>query len=249
MKRKKTKNKLDKINALLTDPFIARHVPETMEYEPENLWKMLRKHLVVYVKPVKGHMGLGIIRVKKLSDARYEIISDNYQQHVRATQLVSELRALLGDTAYFLQQGIDLATYRNCPFDIRMVLQKPNKVWRLTLTSAKVAQREDAVVTNVARGAKDYPLQDILQKYDQRQNPLVTIRELGDLSHQIARVLGRAFPLKIIGLDMALDKKGKIWFLEGNNQPQCARCKLVNDKLSQEKYEEARRWLQEKKGP
>jgi hypothetical protein len=42
---------------------------------------------------------------------------------------------------------------------------------------------------------------------------------------------------------MALDKKGKIWFLEGNNQPQCARCKLVNDKLSQEKYEEARRWL------
>jgi hypothetical protein len=156
---------------------------------------------------------------------------------------------LLAEEKYFLQQGIDLATYRNCPFDIRMVLQKPNKVWRLTLTSAKVAQKEDAVVTNVARGAKDYPLQDILQKYDQRRNPLVTIRELVDLSHQIASVLGSAFPMKIIGLDMALDKKGKIWFLEGNNQPQCARCKLVNDKLAREKYEEARRWLQGKKGP
>ena len=92
---------------------------------------------------------------------------------------------LLAEEKYFLQQGIDLATYRNCPFDIRMVLQKPNQVWRLTLTSAKVAQKEDAVVTNVARGAKDYPLQDILQKYDQRQNPLVTLRELVDLAHKL----------------------------------------------------------------
>lgn len=248
MQRKKSKNKLDKINALLADPFIARHVPETMEYEADNLWKMLRKHRTVYVKPVKGHMGLGIFRIKKLSEASYEISSANYIQQVRGTQLVPQVTALVGDKDYFLQQGIDLATYKNCPFDIRLVLQRPYKVWRLTLTSAKVANREDAVVTNVAQGATDYPLHDILKQYDQRRNSLVTFRELVDLSHQIASVLGSNFRMKRVGLDMALDKKGRIWFLEGNNQPQCARCKLVNDKISLGKYEEARRRLAEEKG-
>lgn len=247
MKRKKSKTKLDKINALLTDPYISRHVPETMEYEEKNLWRMLRKHSTVYVKPVKGHMGLGIFRVKKFSEARYEISSANYIQQVKGNQLVPQVTALVGDKDYFLQQGIDLATYKNCPFDIRIVMQRPCKVWRLTLSSAKVANREGAVVTNVAQGATDYPLDEILKKYDQRRNPLSTFRELVDLSHQIASVLGSAFSMKIVGLDLALDKKGRIWFLEGNNQPQCARCKLVNDKMSREKYEDARCWLKEEK--
>lgn len=244
---KKRKNKLDKIHALLADPYIARHVPETMEYEADNLWAMLRRHRTVYVKPVKGHMGLGIFRIQKLTEARFEISSANHSQQVGEPQLVPEVTALLGDKSCFLQQGIDLATYKNCPFDIRIILQKPYKVWRLTLTSAKVANREDAVVTNVAQGATDYPLHDILRKYDQRRDPLVTFRELADLSHQIASVLGSAFGMKIVGLDLALDKKGRIWFLEANNQPQCARCKLVNDKISREKYEKARRRLAEEK--
>lgn len=247
MKSKRTKSKLEKINALLKDPFIARHIPETMEFQAENLREMLHRFPALYLKPDMGQLGLSIIRIKKLRQDRYEISSDNSHRQIPGTNVLSEILPLLADEKYILQQGIDLATYRNCPFDIRMVLQKPNKVWRLTLTSAKVAKKEKSVVTNVARGAKDYPLQEILQKYDQRLNPLVTMRELVDLAHQIARVLGSVFPMKIIGLDMALDKKGKVWFLEGNNRPQCARCKLVNDQISLEKYEEARGRLKEER--
>ena len=102
-------------------------------------------------------MGLGIFRIQKLTEARFEISSANHSQQVGEPQLVPEVTALLGDKSCFLQQGIDLATYKNCPFDIRIVLQKPYKVWRLTLTSAKVANREDAVVTNVAQGAMITP--------------------------------------------------------------------------------------------
>lgn len=241
MRRKVSRSKIEKANVLQDVPFISPHIPKTLWYTAQNFWKLVNEFSVVYLKPDIGSLGIGIVRAKKQAENSYELTFGDSSLTVTGAEVISTLKTIMpAKRRYILQQGIDLATYKDCPFDIRMVMQKTNTLWLLTLTSAKVAPREDAIVTNVARGAKDYPLQDILQEYDQKQDPLVAMRELVDLAHRIAGVLGSKFPLNILGLDIALDKQGRIWFLEANIRPQCRQCSLVNDEISRQKYAEAR---------
>lgn len=238
---KNVRSKMKKTRALLDHPIILQHVPETDWFDSLILMDMLARHRVVYIKPNTGFQGNRVMRVQKVNEFECMLSRISSSKNILLTDVSSELKAIMGKRKYIIQQGIDLATYDNCPFDIRMVMQKPYTTWQLSLTSAKVASREDAVVTNVAKGAQDYPLNDILQKYDQRQDPMVDLRELVDLAHQIAHLLGAKFPFRIIGLDMAIDKQGKLWFIEANTKPQCARCEQVNDDISQEKYCKAKK--------
>lgn len=241
IKHKNIQNKMKKTEALTDHPVIARHVPETVWYSSENLMPMLDRHNVIYIKPNTGYKGNLVIRVQKVSKSECKISHNNTSINIELTDLSPELENIMATRKrYIIQQGIDLATYNSCPFDMRLLMQKPYSTWELNLTSAKVALREDAVVTNVSKGAKDYPLNEILQVYDQKQDPMVTLKDLVDFAHQTACILGARFPFRIIGFDMAVDKKGKLWFIEANTQPLCKQLKKVNDEASQEKYEKAK---------
>ena len=236
------RNKMKKTLALLDDPIVAQHVPDTSWFSIYNLYEMLQKHRVIYIKPNAGKQGNRIIRVRKVSESACEVSYNGETKKIKVSAIESELAIIMQSKKnYLIQKGIDMATYKNRPFDIRVVMQKPFTNWQLTLTSAKVALREDAVVTNVSKGAEDFYLKYILENYDQKEDTLATFIDLIDLSHQIAYLLSVEFPLRIIGLDMAIDKEGKIWFIEANTNPQCAKCKKVNDNISVAKYDQARK--------
>ncbi len=242
------RNKIKQYEILIKDPFVARHLPETYWFHNKSLLNMLNKHQVIYLKPNDNAGGNGVIRVKSLNNGTYQIAYEKTTKQVDTSNIGSVLRKIMiWPQKYIIQQGIDLATYKGRPFDMRIVLQKVLKTWRVTLTSAKVATVQDAVVTNVAKGAEDFPLQKILQEYDQKQEPLAAFREIIDLSHQIASILGNQQAIRIAGLDIALDKIGRVWFVESNERPECSRCKLVNDPISVKKYEEARNILKRSK--
>ncbi len=238
------RNKIKQYEILIKDPFVAGHLPETYWFHNKSLLNMLNKHQVIYLKPNDNTGGNGVIRVRSMSNGLYSISFDKTTKQVNVSNISATLRQIMiWPQKYIIQQGIDLATYKGKPFDMRIVLQKVLKTWRVTLTSAKVANAQDAVVTNVAKGAEDFPLHKILQEYDQKQEPIVAFREIIDLSHQIASILGTQQPIGIAGLDIALDKRGKVWFIESNERPECSRCKLVNDPISVKKYEDARNIL------
>lgn len=233
---------------LKEDPIVAEHLPYTDWYSYENLLSLFNKCSTIYIKPNRGKQGNYIIRVRSLGDEKFKVSHGSTVEVVKESKLNDKLTSLMNERkSYIIQRGIDLATYKNKPFDMRLVLQKIYDVWQLTLTSAKVAQDENSVVTNVSKGAKDYLLHYILYSYDQRNNPLATMREIIDISHRIANVLGKKITRETIGLDLALDKEGNIWFIEANLRPQCAKCKLVNDEISLNKYNRARSIIRSKK--
>ncbi len=237
--QKNIRSKMKKTQALLDHPVISQHIPETLWYNSSNLEDMLTRYKSIYIKPNRGRQGNRIIRVKKVNDVDWVLSYNDTSKKIPLPDISAELKSIMIKRKYIIQKGIDLATYQKCPFDIRMVLHKAYNTWDLTLTSAKVARREDAVVTNVAKGAQDYPLIEIMQKYDQKKDPMATLRDLVSVAQQVCNILGSKFPLRIIGLDMAIDKKGKVWFIEANTQPQCARLKRVNDKFTRQKYKKA----------
>ncbi|WP_353893804.1 YheC/YheD family protein [Proteinivorax hydrogeniformans] len=238
------RDKMKVMTTLSHDPNIKNHLPETKWFRQDNLVKMLDKYKAAYIKPNKGKQGRSIVRVKNTKDG-HEISSGSDRINIPSESLKSELKKTMSDSIkYVVQQGIDLATYKGRPFDMRIVAQKPYNFWQISLTGAKVATFKEAAVTNLTKGSKAYALQEILCNYDQRQDPMATLREIIDLSHQISYILGEHFPLRIIGLDIAVDKKGKLWFIEANTQPINSIIK-VNDVESQKKYLNAKQIIKD----
>ncbi|MFC5470662.1 YheC/YheD family protein [Cohnella suwonensis] len=216
----------------MDDPIMKHNVPDTEWFDRSSLRRMLRTYSLVYIKPDVGRKGNGIIRVKRLRAEEFEISYKQTTSLRSRDKVYSAIKELLNpDKEYIIQQGIDLATYRHRPFDVRVVLQKPLGKWRTTLMCAKLAPRRSSVVTNVSKGAKDYNLYRLLKGTDQRLNRSEIIRNLIDVSKQIAQILGSHFPLKILGLDMGIDKRGNIWFIEANTKPDCQGLKKIDRRL------------------
>ncbi|WP_255807647.1 YheC/YheD family protein [Cohnella mopanensis] len=206
----------------MEDPIMKHYVPDTEWFDSSSLRRMLRNYARIYIKPDVGRKGNGIIRLKRLNAEEFEISYKDTKTLCSRDKVYSAIKELQNpDKEYIIQRGIDLATYRRRPFDVRVVLQKPEGKWRATLMCAKLAPRRSSVVTNVSKGAKDYNLYRLLKGTDQRLNRSEIIRELIDASQQIAQILGSRFPLKILGLDMGIDKRGNIWFIEANTKPDC----------------------------
>lgn len=220
MKHKHIKSKMKKGTPLKRDPVLSRHVPKTEWYHVTTLTKMLANFRVLYIKPDKGSSGTGIIQVKRLNNSEslvsFKALSKKYPNKKIASEVAKRMRR---GKKYIIQQGIPLATYRKKPFDMRIVLQKPSKKWLLTWMSAKVAPRSNSIVTNVAKGARDAKIEEVLRGADQRLHVPTVLKELKNVSYKIARKLGSRFPFRIVGLDMGIDKKGKVWFIEANTRP------------------------------
>lgn len=238
------KSKIEKTLPLMNDPFISSYIPETCEFNLTNLKRMINKYPCLYIKPDNGSMGTGIIRLKELNSGKYELAYEQKKDILPQKDVPKFLTQKLNSSRlYIIQQGVDMATLNNCPFDLRVILQKVMGRWQLSLIYAKVALEENAIVTNIAKGNKRVPLEKVLIENDQKWDGYTILRHLLDASHQIADILGRKFPLRILGLDMAIDKNGEIWFFEANTRPVIKEeLKEVTDQLSYEKYLEARQW-------
>ncbi|WP_375143084.1 YheC/YheD family protein [Paenibacillus sp. D2_2] len=211
---------MKKGSALIHDPQLYRHIPVTHWYHAATLTKMLKTNPVLYIKPDKGSQGTGIIRIKRINNFESLISFKSSSQKYPNTRIAFEVaKRMQRGKRYIIQQGIPLATYRKKPFDLRIVLQKPSNRWLLTWMSAKVAPRSNSIVTNVAKGARDAKIEQVLRGADQGLNVPSVMKELSGVSYKIARKLGSRFPLRIVGLDMGIDKKGKVWFIEANTNP------------------------------
>jgi hypothetical protein len=241
MKHTVIRSKMKKGILLMRDPIISRYVPRTDWFHAYTLKRMLSTYSTVYIKPDIGRKGNGIIRVKKISDSEGEISHGDRSIRCSIINVYQELQyRLRPGKKYLVQQGIELATYHKRPFDVRIVLQKPLNRWETTLMCAKVASATNSVVTNVAKGAKDVNLYKALRGVDQPINSVEVMRDLLDVSFQIAQILNSRYPLKIIGLDLAVDQKGKVWFIEANTRPDCVGLEWVDPQLYR-KYVEAKK--------
>ena len=119
---------------------------------------------------------------------------------------------------YIIQQGLNLARMNGNPFDIRVLMHKPENRWQISGWLARVGRNKNQIVTNIVRGAKPFPLEKALESVTAR-HPVKIAGELADKCHQIASILGTHFELRILALDMAVDQEGKIWFIEMNSDP------------------------------
>lgn len=231
-------SKLKKTVPLLQDRILHRYVPEFHILTKRNLKRMLFTYSTIYIKPNTGTQGLGIKRLKLLNPSQC-VLAEHHRQPRRMSiphAIAAILRECRPHSTYIVQQGIDLATCQKRPFHFRVCLHKPVDSWQLSIVIGIMARQKNAVVTNESRGGIMKSVEEILYHHDEKWNPFHAFRELIDVSHQIAERIGSQLPLLVLGLDMAIDKKGRVWFIEANTRPDMSGLRNLTDRLSYQKY-------------
>ncbi|UFJ41508.1 YheC/YheD family protein [Brevibacillus humidisoli] len=207
-------------------PEVNEHIPEThLSPSLETLRSMLRKYRMIYMKPINGSLGYGIVKVRYLPRRGYELTYHNGSGHVR--RMFKKLLPLYQHVfrnrrkrSYLIQQGIQLCTYQGRPFDFRVHLHKNQQNdWVVSCMAAKVAGA-GSVTTHVRTGGMVMPGEEILEYLFGAQWQLVEER-IRNAAVRLSSAIEEAqgIPLGELGLDMGIDTHGHVWMFEANSKP------------------------------
>ncbi|MEW9701230.1 YheC/YheD family protein [Paenibacillus sp. SI8] len=214
-------SKWTKTKMLLANKDLSPFVPETRIWSESNLFAMLKKYKMVYIKPIHGSFGQGVIRVERGDDAKYHYkVGKITRTFLTYPALFKSLRASKLNRAYLIQKGIHLLTYQHRIFDVRLMVQKNQKQkWEVTGYIGRVAAPKK-IVTNFHSNGNPLPLELLLASYFNESKKKEYLDKLTQLGYQIAKQLERNAPnFKEIGVDIGIDQHLKPWILEVNTAP------------------------------
>ena len=219
-------NKWEIHQLLSTSNELEPYLPNTTVYDdPQILIGFLHRYNNVYVKPILGYGGKGIMKFSKLegellleyreNDVNREIAFSN--QEVLESYLV-EMPTM---NHYIVQQGLELKLMDNRVIDFRVALNKDGTgVWKTSGIVARMGSL-DSIVSNFSSGGIvdtfEHTLQDQL---DLDQNTVERIKEeIHFVAHQTIQYLeksGQYFGK--LAIDIAIDQNFKLWLIEVNNR-------------------------------
>ncbi|MDQ0049606.1 glutathione synthase/RimK-type ligase-like ATP-grasp enzyme [Paenibacillus polymyxa] len=209
-----------KTKALLHHPHTAFYIPETCLYSEDQLRMMLRRHAFVFIKPVKGGGGIGVMRVAKEQSGYTCTRMEHTHRFSHFRALAIGIHKLRVQRPYLIQQGIQLASIQGRPVDYRVKVVKEGQRWDFRAVVARHA-RPGLVITNLCKGGTLLKGTEALRMIYPRRLAIQKRREIIQLTQRCIPVLERRFPgIGQLGFDYGLDQSGRVWILEVNTRPQ-----------------------------
>ncbi len=217
-------DKWDIYRRLAKNPALKPYLPETSLALPSIVQKMLLRYRTVYIKPIHGSLGLGIVR---LHLAKSGLVQCYFQQNgaIRTRHFPSitglKNEYSIGPTRYLVQPAISLIQYNHAPVDFRIHLHRDGRgKWQVVAVGAKVARHPRSITTHVRSGGSFMPAEDVLKAAFAEQAPVImdTLKKTAILcAEEVAN--GETGPIGELGLDMGLDTNGHPWLFEINAKP------------------------------
>lgn len=207
-----------------------QHMPETLLYQSSaDLHRMLKFSQVVYVKPVNGTGGRGILRIERLKNSSHAYDIQGRRQNrqiinprkVSLTRLESIVRQWCIGGRFLVQQGIPLRLPSGRYHDYRMLVQKNGQgVWELTGMAGRVGAAR-SVTSNLHGGGHAVRAEILLKEWvGSEEKASKTMKTAEKLGLDAAAFLEDSFgTLCELALDLAIDREGKIYVLEVNPKP------------------------------
>ncbi len=195
-------------------------VPLTTRLSRASLAEAMKNKLPLYIKPMKGSIGEGILRLSYRGQGRWKLQSGVTQiRYGSMSRTIERVMKLAGKRRYLVQEAIALAQYEGRPYDLRVSVQRGERgMWQVTGIFGKVAAA-GRHVTNVAKGGRVKRVEKLFKASGFPSD--TTERRVAQASLEIAEYLGRQLPgLADIGLDLGIDHHGTIYFIEMNGRDQ-----------------------------
>ncbi|MEK4063800.1 MULTISPECIES: YheC/YheD family endospore coat-associated protein [Paenibacillus] len=207
-----------------------QHMPETLLYQSSaDLHRMLKFSPVVYVKPINGTGGRGILRIERQRDGKQLFDIQGRRQNrqiiaprkVSLTRLESIVRQWCLGGRFLVQQGIPLRLPSGRYHDYRMLVQKNGQgVWELTGMAGRVGAAR-SVTSNLHGGGHAVRAEVLLKEWlGSEEKATKAMKTAEKLGLEGAAFLEDSFgALCELALDLAINREGKIYVLEVNPKP------------------------------
>lgn len=215
---------------LAESPETACFLPETAPLtEPSEIIRWVRRHGFLYLKPVDGKAGDGIIQVRT-EPLSFRVTYQSHGKRTRSEYATAKemARAVWRRTrgrSYLMQQGIELAAFEGRQFDLRVLIQKNRYgCWRVTGVGARVADA-DGITTHVPNGGQIERDLHALRAAFGEKRALAIGRRAREQAVQIAQVIERSSSstqgrlLGEMSMDLGVAADGSLWFFEANAKP------------------------------
>ncbi|AYB46117.1 YheC/YheD family protein [Paenibacillus lautus] len=226
------KSKWKKTKWLNEDAYFRQYVPHTLPFSKNNLNTMLASYSTVFFKPTDGSGGRNIVRIRKTDGGYTSQLNTTKTSYSSSSQLYRDLNRFAGSRPYLLQKGIRLAKSNGKPFDIRVMVQKTREgAWVSTALFTKVGN-PNKVATNYNQGGSIGTFKNTMSGANFGSAFTQQLEsELKRLGVAVGRNFDRHYKgFKELGLDVAVDSKGRPWILEVNTRPQVYPLKTLKDK-------------------
>lgn len=218
--KKYVSSKLIKAKILLQNPNLVTYVPRTAGLTRHRFSHMLNRYKMVYIKPVSGSLGIGVIKVEQIG-ALYHYREDTHTYTFRSfKEMYDSIQGRIGKKQYLVQKGIMMLQHKGRPFDFRVMVQRNEEgTWDCTGIAARLAHPKRAV-TNGSQGGTIYAAKEILSKVTDSIVAVKMVEQMREIGVMTANQLSSSYPeMNEFGVDIAIDRDHRLWILEVNTRP------------------------------
>ncbi|MFB5660322.1 YheC/YheD family protein [Alteribacillus sp. HJP-4] len=210
-------------------PKISPLLPETASLSFAGITEKISRYDKLYIKPKRSSRGRNIYVVEKENEEYKFTHVFNSEEKIyyvtkeKLLQFYEETFPIPQD--FIVQQAVATIEYRERKCDFRISPQKnKNGEWQITGMIARVAKK-CLNITNLDQGGwPKYKIEEIIDRS--------TIKQIKKASIQTAMALEEKYPQVIdLGLDIAVDKDGKVWLLEANFRPYRRRINIMHNRI------------------
>lgn len=204
----------------------APFLPETDHGLNEELIHLfLQRYTQVYLKPVNGSHGRGIIRLQKKSQVEWQMdygyhSSYRLQSYTSLKEMIQQATARTTNRDFLIQRGIGLKTFHSHPIDFRLHVHRGGTgAWEV-INCAAQAGVKGSVTTNPRSGGQFIPALAIFREWYGSMGE-TRLHKLGQIALDIASEVQQHHEglFGEFGLDLGIDQNEQVWLLEVNSKP------------------------------
>ncbi|RIV29321.1 YheC/YheD family protein [Alicyclobacillaceae bacterium I2511] len=210
---------------ILRNRGLQEYLPVTVEgLFPGIVERLLQRFGTVYLKPVDGSIGQGIMHIEHTSgEFRLRALVKHGVSYDCTCATWSELwRAIQSHRlkgSYVVQQAIDRITWHERPCDFRILTQKDKRNWNIVGIGVRVAG-PTSITTHVPNGGSIASGVETLKRAFP-ENPDSVKMSLEQTAIRCAGAIDEHFQSQLgeMSVDLGVDPSGRVWFFEANAKP------------------------------
>lgn len=189
------------------------------------LRKLLAEYETVFVKPIHGSLGLGIVKLTRVEQGFQALLrtkEGNCDEGVfsSAQDVYAHFRKRWQGTRHIVQQGLQLYEVGGRPVDVRAIVQKNGEgKWQSTKIFVRMAGSGE-FISNLTTGGEALPLNHLAQ-VDKTLKLARIKKEIRQLVNAIPEAIeeGAARTLGEMGIDIGLCESLRPQIIEVNSKP------------------------------